>query len=71
MIKNRWFRRVHRWMAVVFVASVVLVSVVIATQPEPAAWIYLSPLPPLAALALTGAVLFLQPYLGRARLRGV
>ncbi len=70
MIKNRWFRQVHRWTAVVFVASVVLVSVAIATHPEPAAWIYLSPLVPLAVLALTGAVLFLQPYLGRARLRG-
>ena len=69
MIKNRWFRRIHRWMALVFVASVVLVSVVMATQPEPGAWIYLSPLLPLAVLALTGAVLFMQPYLARIRVR--
>ena len=70
MIRNRWFRRIHRWVAVVFVASVVLVSVVVATQPEPAVWIYLSPLLPLALLALTGAVLFVQPYLGRDQVRG-
>lgn len=69
MIKNRWFRRVHRWTAVVFVASVVLVSVVLATQPEPAAWTYLSPLPPLAVLVLTGAVLFVQPYRSRVQVR--
>ena len=69
MIKNRWFRRIHRWTAVVLVASVVLVSVVLATQPEPAAWIYLSPLLPLAVLVLTGAVLFVQPYRTRVQVR--
>ncbi|HEU5486889.1 MAG TPA: hypothetical protein VFU98_18450 [Microlunatus sp.] len=67
MIRNPWFRRIHRWVAVVFVASVVAVTVVVATQPEPAAWIYLSPLLPLGLLVVTGAVMFVQPYLARGR----
>jgi hypothetical protein len=67
MIKSSWFRRLHRWVAVVFVATVVIVSIVIATQPDPAAWIYLSPLLPLGVLVITGAVMFAQPYLARGR----
>lgn len=67
MIKSSWFRRVHRWVAVAFVASVVLVTVVLATQEQPAEWIYLSPLLPLAIMVITGAVLFVQPYVARSR----
>jgi hypothetical protein len=67
MIKSKWFRQVHRWVAVAFVLSVVLVSVVLATQEQPAEWIYLSPLLPLAILAITGTVLFVQPYVARSR----
>ena len=67
MIKSSWFRRVHRWVAVAFVASVVAVTIALATLEEPAAWIYLSPLLPLAIMVITGAVLFVQPYVARSR----
>ena len=65
MIMKKWVRRLHRWVAVAFTVSVVVVSVVLATQEEPAEWVYLSPLLPLGLLLITGAGLFFQPYLAR------
>jgi len=67
MIVTKWVRQVHRWVAVAFTVSVVVVAVVLATQDEPAEWVYLSPLLPLGLLFLTGAALFLQPYLVKWR----
>ena len=72
MIESTWFRQIHRWVAVAFTVSVLLVTVAVATQEEPAAWVYFSPLLPLAVLVITGAVLFVQPYLaGTRRVAGV
>lgn len=56
-------RKVHRWTSVIFTVVVIFVTVVVNTgQGEPAEWVYLSPLPPLAVLLLTGLYLFIQPY---------
>lgn len=71
MIVKTWVRPLHRWVAVAFTVSVIVVAIVLATQEEPAEWIYLSPLLPLGLLLITGAALFVQPYLAkRPRTRG-
>lgn len=59
---NKWVRQIHRWVAIAFVASAVIVTVVVLTKDEPAEWVYLSPLLPLALLLLTGLYLFVLPY---------
>ena len=55
----------HRWISVVFTTAVIIVAVVVLVQEEPAAWVYLSPLLPLALLLLSGLYLFVMPYLRR------
>jgi ABC-type polysaccharide/polyol phosphate export permease len=67
MIVKTWVRRLHRWVAVAFTVSVIVVAIVLATQEEPAEWVYLSPLLPLGLLLITGAALFVQPYLAKRR----
>jgi hypothetical protein len=67
MIVKKWVRRLHRWAAVALTVSVVVVTVVLATQDEPAEWVYLSPLLPLGLLLITGSALFVQPYLAKRR----
>jgi hypothetical protein len=52
-----------------FTIAVIVVAVVVLVQEEPAAWVYLSPLLPLALLLLTGLYLFALPYLNRRRSR--
>lgn len=64
---SKWIRQIHRWVAMAFTASVVIVTVVVATQEEPAEWVYLSPLLPLALLLGTGLYLFVLPYVTRRR----
>lgn len=51
----------------VFTILVVIVTIVVLVQEQPAEWVYLSPLLPLALLLLTGLYLFALPYLGRRR----
>jgi heme A synthase len=67
MIVKTWVRQLHRWVAVAFTVSVIVVAIVLATQEEPAEWVYLSPLLPLGLLLITGAALFVQPYLAKRR----
>ena len=65
MIVKKWVRQLHRWVAVAFTVSVIVVTVVLATQDEPA--VYLSPLLPLGLLLITGAALFVEAYLAKRR----
>lgn len=61
-------RRVHRWTSVVFLVVVGYVTVVVNTrQDEPAEWVYLMPLLPLAILAITGLYLLVLPWVRRRR----
>ena len=64
--RARWFRRVHRWMAVVFTVSI-LVTTVALLQKDPLIWVSYVPLFPLALLLLTGLYMFAQPYVSRRR----
>ena len=54
-------RQTHRWISLLFTLAVGGVTVAVATQDEPAEWVFLSPLLPLALLMLTGLYLFALP----------
>jgi hypothetical protein len=64
---NRWVRQIHRWLSVVFTLAVIIVTIVVFGQGEPAAWIVYMPLPPLFLLLFTGLYLFVLPYASRWR----
>jgi len=64
---NIWIRQIHRWTSILFVAVVILIFALLGAGREPASWVYLLPLLPLALLALTGLYLFALPYAARWR----
>ena len=66
MNANRWIRRIHRWMSIVFTLAV-LVTAVCLWQRTSVAWVTYTPLPPLLLLSLTGLYLFALPYATRWR----
>lgn len=53
-----------------FILVVAAIFAMQAIGHEPATWIYLVPLLPLAVLALTGLYLFVLPYAQKARAGG-
>lgn len=61
---SRLLRQLHRWVSALFVLSVVATSLALA-QPQPIRWMAYLPLAPLAVLTLSGAWLFIRPYLKR------
>lgn len=68
MSAGRWIRRSHRWLSLLFTATVVVNFVARALKPgEPPAWITYAPLPPLFLMLLTGLCLFVLPYLPERR----
>lgn len=66
---SKWVRQFHRWVSVIFVATVVMTTIALA-QKEPIVWVSYVPLLPLALLALTGLYLFVLPYVGKRRNAG-
>jgi hypothetical protein len=64
---NLWIRQVHRWVSIIFVAVVIGIFIMLGVGQQPANWVYLTPLLPLALLALTGLYLFFLPYAARSR----
>jgi ABC-type polysaccharide/polyol phosphate export permease len=66
---NIWVRQIHRWLSIIFTAVVIAIFITLGLGREPAYWIYLSPLVPLAFLMLTGLDLFVLPYATRWRSR--
>ena len=64
---SRWIRQVHRWVSIVFTATVIANFVVMGVRGQPPAWVTYSPLLPLFLLLLTGLYLFALPYLARRR----
>jgi hypothetical protein len=61
---NNWVRQIHRWLSMAFTAGVIVNTVVIfgLKQGQPAFWVNLLALIPLALLLLTGLYLFVLPY---------
>jgi hypothetical protein len=64
---NTWIRQAHRWLSIIFSAVVLAIFVTLGAGKEPASWVYYSPLPPLALLALSGLYMFVLPYVARWR----
>lgn len=63
-----WIRQSHRWLSLVFAATVLANFVARAMGPgEPPGWLTYSPLPPLFLQLFTGLYLFALPYTGRRR----
>jgi hypothetical protein len=58
---NRWVRQTHRWLSIAFTVAVV-VNIAALGQEEPAVWVGLLALLPLALLLFTGLYLFALPY---------
>lgn len=65
---NNWIRQFHRWVAIAFVATVIVTFIALA-QEKPVVWVSYVPLLPLALLAVTGLYLFVLPYAVRWRKR--
>lgn len=61
-----WIRQTHRWLAIVFTATVVA-NFIAMSQGEPPAWLVYSPLPPLFLMLFTGLYMFVLPYVIRRR----
>ncbi|TKT76939.1 hypothetical protein [Aquamicrobium sp. LC103] len=64
---NFWVRQIHRWLSIVFTVIVAAIFGALGLGREPAEWIYLLPLLPLAFLLLTGLYMFVLPYAARWR----
>jgi ABC-type polysaccharide/polyol phosphate export permease len=62
---SMWFRQIHRWLSIVFVAVVAVIFITLGVGREPAYWVYLLPLLPLGLLMLTGLYMFVLPYAAR------
>lgn len=63
-----WVRQSHRWLSIVFTATVVANFVARALDSaEPSLWITYSPLPPLLLMLVTGLYLFVLPYITKQK----
>ena len=58
---NSWIRQIHRWLSIIFTATVIANFVAMGVGTPPA-WIVYSPLPPLFLLLFTGLYMFVLPY---------
>jgi len=58
---SKWIRQIHRWLSIIFTATVVANFVAMAWG-QPPAWIVYSPLLPLFLLLFTGLYMFVLPY---------
>jgi hypothetical protein len=61
MTWNDAIRQGHRWLAIIFTATVIANFVAMALGPPPA-WIVYSPLLPLFLLIFSGLYMFVLPY---------
>jgi hypothetical protein len=63
---SKWVRQTHRWLSIIFTATVIANFVAMAYG-EPPAWVVYSPLPPLFLMLVTGLYMFVLPYLTKQR----
>jgi cellulose synthase/poly-beta-1,6-N-acetylglucosamine synthase-like glycosyltransferase len=66
---NHWIRQIHRWLSIIFTATVIANFVAMGLG-EPPAWIVYSQLPPLFLMLLTGLYMFVLPYVANRRADG-
>jgi heme A synthase len=67
---NAWIRQIHRWLSIIFTAVVIGLFIALGVGQQPAQWVYLLPLLPLALLGLSGLYLFALPYMAKRRTPG-
>lgn len=63
---SKWTRQFHRWLSIVFTATVIANFVALGLG-EPPAWVVYAPLPPLFLLMFTGLYMFALPYVAKTR----
>jgi cellulose synthase/poly-beta-1,6-N-acetylglucosamine synthase-like glycosyltransferase len=64
---NNWIRQIHRWLSIIFTATVIANFIAMALGTPPA-WIVYSPLPPLFLMLITGLYMFVLPYVSKRQL---
>ena len=64
MPMNNVIRQAHRWLSIIFTATVIANFVAMAVGTPPA-WITYAPLPPLFLMLLSGLYMFFLPYVRR------
>jgi hypothetical protein len=62
---SMWVRQGHRWLSILFTATVIANFAAMATVGTPPAWITYAPLLPLFLLLFSGLYMFALPYLRR------
>jgi hypothetical protein len=63
---SKWIRQTHRWLSIIFTASVAANFITMAFG-QPPAWVVYSPLLPLFLLLFSGLYMFVLPYVARSR----
>ena len=63
---NMWIRQLHRWLSIIFTATVIANFVTMAFR-QPPSWVVYSPLPPLFLLLFSGLYMFALPYAAKRR----
>lgn len=66
---SNWIRQIHRWLSIIFTATVIANFIAMALG-KPPAWVVYSPLPPLFLMLVTGLHMFVLPYLPKRRAGG-
>lgn len=64
---SKWVRATHRWLSIVFTATVAA-NFAVMSFGEPPALIVYSPLPPLFLMLLTGLYMLVLPYVANRRM---
>ena len=63
---SNYIRQTHRWLSIVFTATVIANFVAMALGTPPS-WVVYSPLPPLFLLLFSGLYMFTLPYIAKWR----
>jgi hypothetical protein len=64
--RNNWVRQIHRWVSIIFTATVIANFVAMGLEEPPTLIVY-SPLLPLFLLLFTGLYMFVLPYAAKWR----
>ena len=64
---KNWVRQIHRWLSIASTVAVIVNIVALGQEKQPAVWVGLLALLPLALLLLTGLYLFALPYATKGR----
>lgn len=65
-MRNPLSRRTHRWVSIVFTATVAL-NFAVMVFAKPPIWITYAPLPPLLYLLITGLIMLMTPWVASFR----